>query len=139
MAVRKLNLKESEKGSLKSLINAVQNKIDEIEEETYGESLEESVGPVSGTDISHEDQLDILDIFDQYDVVILRTDVNTEVFNGVMYKNFVVETDVMSREAFVGVERALNQLEDTHNIGFEKNSSGNGLYAYVYYFYPFNV
>lgn len=136
-------VKES-KGSTTSLLKAVQDRIKELSDiDSVEENCvvdEDIVGNVIETQPALPESIrtKIINIFDLYDVVILSTDTQKELTDGVMYSYFIVETDDMSRITMGSLDNALKKLEDSDDIGYEKNSNRNGTYAATYYFYRFH-
>lgn len=133
--VRKLYITE-DTGSVDKFLMALEDRIDELEnEEMFGEAVEKEIE--ESAFITSKDKELILNIFDLYDVVVLKQYMKDEVYEGNLYHNFVVETDDMSRTALKDVEDALRELEETAEIGYENNYNSNGRNARTFYFYKF--
>jgi hypothetical protein len=101
----------------------------------YEESLKENKN--ESAFISNKEKSMILDIFDKWDVIVLRDFMKDEMFEGNLYHNFVVETDEMSEIILGDLERDLYALEELKDIGYEKNYNRNGVNARTFYFYKF--
>ena len=87
--------------------------------------------------ISSKEKSMILDIFDRWDVIVLRDYMKDENYEGNLYHNFVVETDSMTDDTLNNLENDLFELEETKEIGYEKNYNRNGDNAGTYYFFKF--
>lgn len=87
--------------------------------------------------ISDKEKEIIMDVFDMWDVVVIKHYMEDEMYEGNLYHNFVVETDEMSYTTLEEIERELRKLEDKYDIGYERNFNDNGENARTYYFYKF--
>lgn len=138
--VRKVYIKESvdeQQGSINKLIRQLNAKINELEDYTYEECLDEGFSEEFNTEskfISSAQKNNILSVFDYYDVPILNYGMEDEVEAGILFHNFVVETDDMTYTTLENLERNLRKLE-SDNIGYERNYNGNGNNARTFYFY----
>lgn len=101
----------------------------------YEESLKE--GKNESAFISNREKSMILDIFDKWDVIVLKDYMKDEMYEGNLYHNFVVETDSMTDDTLNNLENDLFELEETKEIGYEKNYNRNGDNAGTYYFFKF--
>lgn len=140
--VRKVYIKEAvdeQQGSINKLIRQLNAKINELEDYTYEECLDEGFSAEFNTEstfISSTQKNKILDVFDYYDVPILNYGMEDEVEAGILFHNFVVETDDMTYTTLENLEMNLRKLE-SDNIGYERNYNGNGDNARTFYFYNF--
>ena len=133
--VRKLYITE-DAGSVDKFLMALEDRIDELEnEEMFGESLTERSN--ESAFVSNKEKSIILDIFDKWDVIVIKDYMKDEMYEGNLYHNFVVVTDEMSETVLGDLEKDLYALEELYDIGYEKNYNKNGVNARTFYFYKF--
>ena len=87
--------------------------------------------------ISNKEKEIIMDVFDRFDIVIIKHYMKDEMFDGNLYHTLVIETNDMSKKALNNLERGLRQLEKKYDIGYEKNYNSNGDNVGTYYFYKY--
>lgn len=87
--------------------------------------------------ISNKEKEIIMNIFDKFNIVIIKHYMKDEMFDGSLYHALVIETNDMSKKALNNLERGLRQLEKKYDIGYEKNYNSNGDNAGTYYFYKY--
>lgn len=134
--VKKLYIKEStteQQGSINKLIRQLNAKIDELEG-TYEECITEDFS--TQTDyISSEDKNIIIDCFDNWDVIIVDDYMKDDEHKGVLYHDYVVETDEMDNDVLYELEADLKTLRNTYNINYFKEPNSNGINAKTFYFF----
>lgn len=87
--------------------------------------------------ISEEEQYHILSLFSRNGVHVLETYEDSNVEDGVRFKEFVVVSDDTNQIRLADLLEDIRRLEGEYDIGSMNESNDNGFYAKDYHFYHY--